>query len=464
MTRLATPLVGRSLDILFVFPEDRYTMKTHAKMPKRWSYFFEIATYVRDQGHRVKMMDCIDPRISHGEILSELSRKHYDLIIMVARFENTRGIFHLAPLMKEIAPDTPQLVYGDVPSFAPRFYQQIDALDGIAHIGDFEPAIMNYIDYMQGGRSAADTLGVCVRDDGKWVLATQGEALKDESWSFPDLEDADFAKTARNYMACTKNEVTVSVSRGCPFNCHFCPAVVTFHTKDRRKHYREIADYMIANADRVSTFKLFSPTFTLVPTWVKEFGQYLIDNKSKAKWCCTSNENCLQDDEMIDIMAASGCYKVAIGVETLDPESNQHLGKFGNYDRHIRFVEKCFTKITSLGVQAKPLLMLGIQGQTRDNVRQSLRWLKQWGGSGLRATSYSPRGELPGLDERGELTLELLEQYDKMTYQHSEITNVTRAEFLKLLYNAGDFENILSDPPEPSYGCHSEESCISAAM
>ena len=73
------------MKILFVEAEETFYMPVKTKIPKRWSYLIEIANYVYKKGNEVKIMDCIDPKISHAEILEEVATQSYDLICFLMR-------------------------------------------------------------------------------------------------------------------------------------------------------------------------------------------------------------------------------------------------------------------------------------------------------------------------------------------------------------------------------------------
>ena len=67
------------MKVLFVEAEETFYMSVSTKIPKRWAYLGEIATYIAKEND-VKVMDCINPQISHAEILNEIANDKYELV------------------------------------------------------------------------------------------------------------------------------------------------------------------------------------------------------------------------------------------------------------------------------------------------------------------------------------------------------------------------------------------------
>ncbi len=431
------------MNVLMVWPEESYTMPMHTKIPKRWAYFVEIASYLKRMNYTVRTIDCLNPEISHGEVFAALSGTRYDVVIMIARIESARSIRRLAPTIRQLAPETKVIIYGDISNYAPNFFM-VHGVDAVVMDGDWECAIVDYLKYVAGEIEEAEMCGVSYRRDGVWHTARKGREVPNNGWSFPNrtLNPADSAL----YLSITDGELTMSVSRGCPFNCHFCPAVITFREHDRRKHPDEIIEYVQRHQQSVAAFKFFSPTFTIDVDWVKGFCHALLSSGCRIRWSATTRPNCLGDEEMVRLMSESGCYKLAIGVETLDSDSTRSLGKFSVAD-HVEQTREAILLLRRYNIEAKALMMLGIEGQTATNIYRTFSLLQQWGAD-IRAASYSPRDILKVKDTEGTLEVDEIELLDKMVYQHVAIPGMTRTQYLNLVYNTHEYGKILNQPRE----------------
>ena len=431
------------MKVLFVEAEETFYMPVNTKIPKRWAYLGEIATYIAKEND-VKVMDCINPQISHAEILNEIANNKYELICFLTRIETVNSLLKLVPLIKKISSDTKLLIYGDAPCMFPNFLKEnLSDVDAIIESGDWEVAISNYIKYINNEKQFKNNNipGITLKINKTWQNAKTCNGENFVGWSFTDLDskllDVDLYKSLRH------DEVTISASRGCPYNCKFCLAVKTFDKDDRRKDIKELVNYMLKNKNKVKTYKLFSPTFTYNLDWVVKFCDELIKREAGVKWVTTSRTDKLQDENMIKKMSLAGCKKIAVGVETLDKESNRELRKFNDIENYKENIRNMFLIAKKYNIEIKPLLMMGIKGQTKENIKESLLFLKEIGAKEVRVAAYSPRQLLTKKDNEGTLTIEDINAMDKMTYIDYLPEKMTEEDFLKIIYETEKFNEIL---------------------
>lgn len=429
------------MKVLIAALDSSFTMFIKTKLAKRWAYFVEIATYIKDKGHEVMTLDCLDPKISHGEVLQAIAQNDYELIVFVARPETVRSIVKLSPFVKEISPKSKILIYGDTANYFPNFFKK-ESIDAVIVEGDWECGLDDYLDYVKKEKSIKDLNGISCNIAGKWTKAKPGKYMLSNDWPLADIKTKNFIDK-NLYYSINNSELTITVSRGCPFNCTFCPAVITFGQADRRTPHDKIISYIKENKGGFKSLKFFSPTFTYDKVWVKTLCRLMIENDCVVPWSCTSRPDCLVDLEMIELMAQAGCRKIAIGVETLDKESKQGLKKFNYVENYIDMVETVFKNLINFGIEPKVLMMLGLKGQNRSNIKESFKLLKKFGAKEIRASSYSPRQLLRSKDKDNTLTIDDIEKMDKMTYQNLEIPEMSREEYLRIIYNTEDFLNIL---------------------
>ena len=433
------------MKILFVESEETFYMPIKTKIPKRWAYLGEIASYVKKKGHEVKIMDCLNPKISHAEILEEVSRNKWDIVCFLMRIESVYSMIKLVPLIKKISPTTKLLTYGDAPCmFINYIKDNLGQLDAIVESGDWEVAICNYAKYLQGSDfTNIDVPGITIKENGIWKNAKRCNGEDFTDWEFPDLESDLIDKEL--YFSLRDNEVTMSVSRGCPYNCKFCLAVKTFDKADRRKDPKLIVDYMRKNKDKVKRFKLFSPTFTYDLAWVERLCNLILEEKLEVKWVVTSRPDCLRNEKIIQLMAKAGCKKIAVGIETLDEASNKELKKFANIEDYKNVVRNMFKYANDNDIEIKPLLMMGIKGQTTQNLKDTLTFLKDSGAKDIRLAAYSPRQDLTEKDNKKILTMEDIEKMDKMTYINYMPERLDENKFLNMIYGTEKYMEILND-------------------
>ena len=320
--------------------------------------------------------------------------------------------------------------------------ENLSDLDAIVESGDWEVAICNYAKYLQKiDFTNIDIPGITIKENGQWKEAKRCNGENFTDWEFLDLNTDLINKDL--YLSLKDNEVTISVSRGCPYNCKFCLAVKTFDKVDRRKEPKLIVEYMKKNRNKVKRFKLFSPTFTYDSKWVEDLCNLILEEHLEVNWVVTSRPDCLQNEGLIKLMAKAGCKKIAVGIETLDEISNKELKKFNNIENYKSVVRNMFYYARNNGIEVKPLLMMGIKGQDIKNIKETLLFLNEIGAKDIRVAAYSPRQDLT--DNERLLTMYDIAKMDKMTYINYLPIGLNENKFLNMIYGTKNYLEILNE-------------------
>jgi radical SAM superfamily enzyme YgiQ (UPF0313 family) len=115
-------------------------------------------------------------------------------------------------------------------------------------------------------------------------------------------------------------------------------------------------EYLCKNYS-IKKFKLFIPTLTMNKKWVKDFCTFLIGKKLNIKWTSTTRLDCGDEEELIKLMSQSGCYKMAIGVETNNKDSNKAIKKYKNL-KYLNNLEETISLYVKHNIVFKSLVML----------------------------------------------------------------------------------------------------------
>ncbi len=421
------------MKVLFIEAEECFYMDTRTKMLKRWVYLGEVATYIKKKVDYIKVMDCIESNISHCEILKEIEKNNYDLICCLTRIETLNSLIKLIPIIKEISPISKILLYGDIPCMYENFIKDnIIGVDCIVKSGDWDLIISNYIDYIEGKNN--NLFGIIVNENKIWKDYSKNKCNEEfVSWEFTNPQDN--LINTKLYKKLRNNQIVISISRGCPYNCKFCSAVATFRIKERRKKPIEIVEYMKKNKKNASLFKLFSPTFTYDEKWVFEFCELLIESELNVKWEVSSRPDCLQNEKLLEMMSKAGCSQISVGIETIDEISFEKLGKFNKKENYVDNLKTMFKLARKYNIKIYALLMLGIEGQTKENIGKTIKFLRENKCYRAKFSAYSPRQCLFEKDCLHKLSLQEINAMDKRTYINYLPDGMSKKEFYDLIYN-----------------------------
>lgn len=153
----------------------------------------------------------------------------------------------------------------------------------------------------------------------------------------------------------------VQYGRGCKFNCSFC-SIRAFYGNNLRQ--RPVADVIedIRRSGRKHIFLVDDNIFVDVDKARKLFKALI---PLKIKWSCQVSIDIARDQELVRLMAESGCISALIGFESLDPASLKEIKKGWNvkwqsYDDAIEVFQ-------SEGIMIYGTFVFGCENDTLEN-------------------------------------------------------------------------------------------------
>lgn len=409
--------------ILFLWPPELpYDLTLHY----HYTDFGEIAAYFLNKPEKYSV------EIFDGGVLAYLKKeyisyilKEYDYLVILAYVQNTHSAIRAAELCKKISPKTKIIVYGSAPYYVPQFFEK-EPFDGYVWDGDWELAIESFIKYHSGEISKEETKGIYINE---CKYKNKGEWLDPTKWAFPPLDQLplnDYDRVLAQKKTIKKfgdRQISVTVSRGCPFACPFCKASVMYGRLEKRRPVDKFIKYIEDNINKFDVLQMFAPNFTLDKEWTKEFCQKVIEKKLEIDWRCTTRAQ-LITPELAQLMAKAGCKSIGIGVESLQDDIQKKIGKI--LDSHQ--ILKTFKLLRNVGIIPKGYIMLGLPGQTREDVYKTIKMITEAGGE-VRPSSYSPYQDL-----NRNSTIEEIASMNRYTYDINAVKGLSPIEFLRIVF------------------------------
>ena len=120
-----------------------------------------------------------------------------------------------------------------------------------------------------------------------------------------------------------QNITLVEFARGCNFKCDFC-AITAFHLANQ--NHRPAAE-VVAEMERTGSRRFFIVDDNIVsqPTKARELCREM--SRLKIHWVGQASIHIARDDELLELLAESGCLGLLIGMESLDPAHLRDMGK-----------------------------------------------------------------------------------------------------------------------------------------
>jgi radical SAM superfamily enzyme YgiQ (UPF0313 family) len=167
-----------------------------------------------------------------------------------------------------------------------------------------------------------------------------------------------------------RDRAYLELGRGCPFSCTFCSTNDFFRRKFRlHSPERMVKDMRAIESEYgIRDFDMVHDMFTVDRKRVQAFCHALLDSGDKYTWSCSARTDCV-DEELIELMAASGCKGMFFGVET-GSERMQRI-----IDKHLdtRRAHAIIDIAERAGIRSTVSLITGFPEETKDDLQQTIR-------------------------------------------------------------------------------------------
>jgi radical SAM superfamily enzyme YgiQ (UPF0313 family) len=311
---------------------------------------------------------------SWQNVLDDLSAR-WDVVIIHNTIENFDAVDRLVKLVRLLQPHAVIATYGRLSRHMTAAMERL-GIDVIVTEQDWEVPLG--ILATHGLEALSSELpGSRVRVGDTHIDGAAPVRLPD--WSLP----LDSALPVRAYAAMgskanetvVAGDLSIGMSRGCDSRCEYCPIPVVNGAQERfRRDVDGAYIHTRAAAWGLKSASLFAANFTLDETYVRRFSAAMMARGGQIGWKCVTSPLLLSRDLIAD-MAASQCRRIAIGVESLKPNGDPHYrGRAG-----ASHIESVGMWCREAGVRVVGFVMVGIPGQTREDLRFTLRVLSDNG-------------------------------------------------------------------------------------
>lgn len=324
--------------VLFIYPPVR--LVAPPRVPPMGFLF--MAAILEKAGIEVELLDLNARRLSLPHVMSELRRRHFDVVGIGGMTTVYYYIKLLSLMMKKERPDVPIIAGGSACSATPEVVLRNSGVDVVC-IGEGEPVIVDLVKSLAAKQSVEHVPGIAYRDRTGQIIKTQARG-RFEEWPpglFPAHHLADMELYIQNNAVkyahlpgmaervrqlgldptMASRPVHVFSKRGCPFGCTFCYR--NFGRKVVYSSVDHVIDYMVMLSDRYHTqhFVFGDELFNVNERWVLDFCDGLTQ-RNKRFLLSTSNglrANCCSEVSLRR-MREVGFYRVGIGIESFhDP-------------------------------------------------------------------------------------------------------------------------------------------------
>ncbi|MBE0427017.1 MAG: radical SAM protein [Nitrospirae bacterium] len=311
-----------------------------------------LSTILRERGYEVSAFieDIAEPDWFYVE--------NSDIVCISTITSTSFRAYKIADRLREKG--IPIIIGGAHPSFIPE-----EALEHADYVvrgeGDITlPELIGYIE--KKNPDITSIKGISYRDaDGKLINNPPRPFIGDlDMLPFPDFKLVRDWKPSHIYP--------VSTSRGCPFNCKFCSVITMFGRKYRFKSVEAVLRELRHVISHIKASIFFvDDNFTANKKRTKELLHAIIAERMTFKWSAQVRTDISKDEELLRLMADSGCDTVHIGFESVNPETLQAYNKKQNVDEMIH----CIKMLKDHGIEIHGMFVFGADSDSIDIIRKT---------------------------------------------------------------------------------------------
>ncbi len=349
-----------------------------------------LATRLRERGHPVEILDCIKERVGLKALGERIGRGDYGVVgLQVYTFDMEPARRHLA-VIAEASPEVIRVAGGPHPSADPDGTMVLPFLD-YAFRSEAEEGLPAFCDLAFEAGYDRERLASMSSEFSSVpnLVWRNGETLcKNPVALAPDLDALPFPAwdliDPRSYPVAPQGTFTRRIpvaptilTRGCPYPCTFCAASVNTGKPIRyRSPENLIEELRLLKRDYgVREIHFEDDNFTLNHRKCAEVCEALCREKLDLCWALPNGVRLdTLDEELLRLMEQSGCYSMAVGIES----GSQRILDLMQKRISLDLIEEkiaLIKRVTKMKITG--FFIIGYPGETKKEIRETIAFSRK---------------------------------------------------------------------------------------
>ena len=308
-----------------------------------------------------------------GEIVKTAARYNPDIIGISSKFTAYFSVVRdLSKAFKKEFPSVPLAIGG---AHATACWREIlcdvEAIDYVV-TGEGEYAFADLVESLGSFRKPAAIPGIRYRKNGS-AEGVPDRVIRNWDKIVPDYS---LVYDLYDYRVGRKKSVSMLSSRGCPFDCAFCGVSRVFGKTVRYKKTAVLLEEMLLLKRRwgIELFNFEDDNISFNRDWFLSFLTEKVRHKDIRECELTAmNGMCYHtlDEEILTRMKDAGFSRLNLSMVTASSTLLEELSRFG----HIKTLTSVIKQAKQLGMHVTVYIILGLPGQTKDDILASIELL-----------------------------------------------------------------------------------------
>jgi radical SAM superfamily enzyme YgiQ (UPF0313 family) len=175
--------------------------------------------------------------------------------------------------------------------------------------------------------------------------------------------------------------VPIETGRGCPYGCDFCTVTGFFGKSIRFRTNESVVDELLrlkkrAKRENGQIFAFFvDDNFAINPKRAKSLMREIIARDAVIPWVAQVSINLLRDQELLDLISASGGKFIFVGLESIDAQALKDVHKgFNKPDEYGPII----SRLSDRGVYTITSFIFGMDGDSKGVADRTIESIRSW--------------------------------------------------------------------------------------
>lgn len=321
------------------------------------------AALLRERSIPFRLIDLTAEQRGVPELVAQLRREGFapELIVYPSTTPTLRADCVAMAALRREYPGARLVCFGPHASAVPReSMERAPEVDAMV-VGEPEDAILALAE----GAALEDVPSLTWRRDGEIVPSSaRGSFSRFADMPFPAWD----LLNLRNYRLPMVGSpyVIVETSRGCPYSCDFCVAPIHQGHKFRERPAKALVDEIERSRRElgVEFFYLWGDTVTLNAKTFSAFCEELIARNLNIRWFGNARADNLTDPAFVHRLRRSGCWMLAMGIESSSPEIRKDMVKRLEEQK----IRTAVANLRDAGIKSFAFFIFGYPGDTAESM------------------------------------------------------------------------------------------------
>ena len=375
--------------------EERYGKLAQSGSTAPPSGLCHLASMCRSEGIESAIVDANASGLNHLQTVDAIFQYNPSVIGLTASTISIVSAARVADLIRQRDKSKVIIIGGPHVTAVPEeTLMRFPAFD-MAVVGEGEITIIELLHAIGGGRDFECIDGIvfregdAVRKNKKRKFIKDLDSLPMPAWDMiPELRRF-YKPVSLSYRQLPSTSLITS--RGCSGKCTFCDRTVfgnygrcfsseyLFEMVKELYHKYSIRDILFDDDN-----------FVLFKERLAEFCEMLAKSNMNISWACNARVD-LVDHETLKLMARSGCWQIAYGIES----GNQEILDVLHKGIRITQIEDALRMTHKAGIKSKGFFMAGCPLETKQTLKKTLRFILDLPLDDFQITLFTP---LPGCE------------------------------------------------------------------